>query len=58
MDIFDLSNTVEEPTCFTLGNKPSLVDVILTCSSNCIGKTPNFNCELSNVHNIIAFHLK
>ena len=57
-DIFDLSNTVKEPTCFTSGNKPSLVDVILTCSSECIGKTLNFNCGLSDVHNIIAFQLK
>ena len=54
-DVFDLSNTVKEPTCFTSGNKPSLVDVILTCSSDCIGKTLNFNCGLSDVHNIIAF---
>ena len=27
-DVFDQSNTVKEPTCFTSGNKPSLVDVI------------------------------
>ena len=57
-DIFDLSNTIKEPTCFTSGNKPSLVDVILTCSSECIGKILNFYCGLSDVHNIIAFQLK
>ena len=43
-DVFDLCNTVKEPTRFTSGNKPTLVDVILTCSSDCIGKTLNFNC--------------
>ena len=57
-DIFDLSNMVKEPTCFTSGNKSSLVDDILTCNSECIGKTLNFNCGLSDVHNIIAFQLK
>ena len=31
---FDLSNTHKEPTCFTSGNKHSLVDVIFTCSSD------------------------
>ena len=41
-DVFDLSNTVKEPTCFTSGNKPSLFDVILTCSSDCIGKNTKF----------------
>ena len=58
LHFIDLSNTVKEPTCFTSGNKPSLVDVILTCSSECIGKTLNFICMLSDVHNIIAFQLK
>ena len=55
-DIFNLSNTVKEPTCFTSGNKPSLVDVILICSSECIGKTLNFNCELSDVTILLPFN--
>ena len=55
-DIFNLINTVKEPTCFTSGNKPSLVDVILTCSSECIGKTLNFNCELSDVTILLPFN--
>ena len=40
-DIFDLSNTVENPTCFTSRNKPSLWDVILVNHASFIGKTFN-----------------
>ena len=57
-DIVDLSNTFKDLTYFTSGNKPSLVDVILPCNTDCIGKTLTLNCGLSDVHNIIAFQLK
>ena len=62
-DIFDLSNTVKDPTCFTSRNKPSLLDepslldVILVDHASFIGKTLNFNCVLSDVHNLIVFQL-
>ena len=65
-DIFDLSNTVKDlkdPTCFTSRNKPSLLDepslldVILVDQASFIGKTFNFNCVLSDVLNLIVFHL-
>ena len=42
-DIFDLSNIVKDPTCFTSRNKPSLLDVILVNHASFIGKTFNFN---------------
>ena len=57
-DVFDLSNVIKGPTCFTSGNKPSLVDVILTNSTSYIGKTFNFGCGLSDVHNLIGVQLK
>ena len=37
-DLFDHSNMIKGPTCFTSGNKPSLVDVILTNSTSYVGK--------------------
>ena len=55
--IFDMNNIVEDPTCFTSNNKPSLVDVILVNNTSFIGKTFNFNCGLSDVHNLIGFQL-
>ena len=57
-DVFDPSNVIKEPTCFTSGHKPSLVDVILTNSTSYIGKTFNFGCGLSDVHNLIGVQLK
>ena len=56
-DIFDMNNIVKDPTCFTSNNKPSLVDVILVNDTFFIGKTFNFNCGLSDVHNLIGFQL-
>jgi hypothetical protein len=38
--------------------KTSLPDVILTNSHSSFGKKCNFNCGLSDVHNLIAFQLK
>ena len=42
---------------FTSRNKPSLLDVILVNHASFIGKTFNFNCGLSDVHNLIGFQL-
>ena len=44
-------------SCFTSGNKPSLLDVVLVNHASFIGKTFNFNCGLSDVHNLIGFQL-
>ena len=41
-DVFGLSNMIKGPTCFSSGNKPSYVDVILTNSTSYVGKTFNF----------------
>ena len=57
-DVFDLSNVIKESTCFTSGNKPSLVHLILINSTSYIGKTFNFGCGLSDVHNLIGVQLK
>ena len=57
-DVFDLSNVIKESTCFTSGNKPSLVHLILIISTSYIGKTFNFGCGLSDVHNLIGVQLK
>lgn len=57
-DIFDLSNMIKEPTCYTANNKSTLLDVILTNNTSCMGKILNFNCGLSDVHNLIACQLK
>ena len=43
-DVFDFSNMIKEPACFTSGNKHSLVDVILTNSTSYVGKAFNFGC--------------
>ena len=37
-------------------NKPSLLDVILVNHASFIGKTFNFNCGLSDVHNFISLN--
>ena len=55
--IFDLNNIVKDSTCFTSWNKPSLLDVILVSHASFIGKSFNFNCGSSDVHNLIGFQL-
>ena len=54
----DLSNMIKGPTCFTSGNKPSLVDVILTNNTSYVGISFNFGCGLSDVHNLIGVQMK
>ena len=58
-DIFDLTNMVVDPTCFTKGASPSLNDVILyTNKPNYCMNTNNYNCGISDVHNIISIQMK
>ena len=38
-DIFDLTNILKNPTCFTKNGKPTLLDLILTKSSSFISGT-------------------
>ena len=57
-DIFDLTNLVKSATCYTKISNPSLNDVILTnMPNNCMNVT-NFNCGISDLHNLIALEIK
>ena len=56
--IFDLTNMVIDPTCFTQGASPSLNDVILTNKPNYCMNTNNYNCGISDVHNIISIQTR
>ena len=50
---------VVDPTCFTKGASPSLNDVILyTNKPNYCMNTNNYNCGISDVHNIISIQMK
>ena len=53
-DILDLHNLVKEPTCFTRNASPSRDDVMLSNSPNHCMNVMNFNCGLSDVHNMIS----
>ena len=53
-DSFNFTNLIKEPTCFTKNGSPSLIDVILTNDSNLLFRNINFNCGLSDWHNMIA----
>ena len=57
-DNFNLHCMVKEPTCFTKNQTPTLIDVILTNSKTLLCNTVNFNCGLSDCHNMIATSLR
>jgi hypothetical protein len=57
-DILDLTNLVKRPTCFTKIADPTLNDVILTNSPNNCMNVLNFNCGISDVHNLISVQIK
>ena len=57
-DIFDYSNLVKKETCFTKNASPTLIDVILTNKPSHCQNTTNFNCGLSDVHNIVSTQIK
>ena len=46
------------PTCFTKIADPTLNDVILTNSPNNCMNVLNFNCGISDVHNLISVQIK
>ncbi|KAK3091810.1 hypothetical protein FSP39_022788 [Pinctada imbricata] len=56
-DIFDLSNIIKGETCFPKHSKPSQIDVVLSNNQKLFPTHCNFNCGVSDVHNIIAFQL-
>ena len=57
-DILDLTNLVKRPTCFTKIADPTLNDVILTISPNNCMNVLNFNCGISDDHNLISVQIK
>lgn len=57
-DNFSLDCIIKEPTCFMKNQTPTLIDVILTNSKSLLCNTINFNCGLSDCHNMIATSLK
>ena len=58
MDTYNLKNLVKDPTCFTKTSTPSLIDMIMTNSPNFLCNTINFNCGLSDCHNMVATTFK
>ena len=57
MDIHDLHNVIDSPTCFKSENK-SLLDIILTSNKRRVAHTLNVNTGISDFHNLIAFSIK
>ena len=57
-DVFEYTNLVKNATCFTKNAEPTLIDVILTNKPNLCQNVSNFNCGLSDCHNIISVQLK
>ena len=57
-DNFNLQCMVKEATCFTKNQSPTLIDVVLTNSRTLLCNTINFNCGLSDCHNMIATSLR
>ena len=57
MDVCNMFNIVDKPTCFKSKNN-SLLDVILTSKRKRIVRTLNINTGISDFHNLIAFSSK
>ena len=57
-DIFDLTNMIKSETCVTKFGKPSLVDVLLTNQPQYLFNSFNFDCGLSDCHNMIGILVK
>ena len=57
MDVYDMFNIVDKPTCFKTENN-TLLDVILTSNKKRIASTLNVNTGISDFHNLIAFSSK
>lgn len=57
-DIFNLTNLVKFPTCYTKNSDPSLIDVIMTNSPTLFCNTSVVNCGISDCHRLILSSLK
>ena len=58
IDYFNLTNLINEPTCFPKNSTPSLIDLILTNSSNLLCNTKVVNCSISDCHCMILTTIK
>ena len=56
-DLFNLTNLVISPTCFTKTHK-STIDLILTNKGNCFQKTKVTETGLSDFHKLISTFLR
>ena len=56
-DLFNLTNLVTSPTCFTKTHK-STIDLILTNKGNCFQKTKVTETGLSDFHKLISTFLR
>ena len=56
--IFDYSNLITKPTCFTKNAPPSISDVILTNKPKLMFNVTNIMCAISDSHNIISVAIK
>ena len=54
MELFDLSNLIQKPTCFKKDCKSSLLDVVLTNAKTNYIKPQNFSTGVSDCHNMIG----
>ena len=54
IDTYSLKNLIQDPTCHTKIIQPSLIDVFLTNSPSFLCNTINFDCGLSDCHNMTA----
>ena len=57
-DNFNLENVIKNPTCCMKNHQPTLIDVILTNSKNLICNSTNFDCGLSDCHDMICTSLR
>ena len=57
-DIFDFTNLITKPTCFTKNAPPSIVDVILTNRPSFLFNITNISRGISDWHNIISVVIK
>ena len=57
IDVYDMFNIVDKPTCFKTENN-TLLDVILISNRQRIAGTLNVNTGISDFHNLIAFSSK
>ncbi len=53
MSVNNIKNIIKCPTCFK-GDPPSTIDLCLFTKPRCFGKMLNYNCDLSDWHNMIA----